>query len=150
MSSGDDPAIVQPECPGASFAAPTRMPWLSNSSPCQTDPVNATGYIGAAISIIAGCLGLIWPRQVSRTIGLQIPGKLGVSEVRATYGGLFIGAGVAVVSIANRDAALVLGTAWAGAFVARAISLLIDGSRAKENIAGLAIEGAMAILLCLA
>jgi hypothetical protein len=46
--------------------------------------MNALGYVGAIISIIAGCLGLIWPKQVSRTIGLQIPGRLGQSEVRAT------------------------------------------------------------------
>jgi hypothetical protein len=112
--------------------------------------VNTTGYIGAAVSIIAGFLGLIWPKQVSKTIGLQIPGRLGTSEVRATYGGLFIGAGTAVALIGNSDAALVLGAAWAGAFVARAISFVIDKSRTKENIAGLLIEGVMAILLILA
>lgn len=117
---------------------------------CKTQYMNATGYVGAMISIVAGCLGLIWPKQVSRTIGLQIPGRLGTSEVRATYGGLFIGAGVAVVLIADSDAALVLGAAWAGAFIARAISFVIDTSRTKENIAGLLIEGVMATLLILA
>ena len=76
--------------------------------------------------------------------------SLGQSEVRATYGGLFIGAGVAVVLIASSDAALVLGVAWAGAFIARAISFVIDKSRTKENIAGLLIEGVMAALLILA
>jgi hypothetical protein len=100
--------------------------------------MNAMGYVGAIISIIAGCLGLIWPKQVSRTIGLQTLGQLGQSEVRATYGGLF------------SDAALVLGAAWAGAFIARAISFVIDKSRTKENIAGLLIEGVMAALLILA
>ena len=112
--------------------------------------MNAFGYIGSFISVIAGCLGLIWPKQVSRIIGLQIPGRLGQSEVRATYGGLFIGAGVAVVLIASSDAALVLGAAWAGAFIARVISFVIDKSRTKENIAGLVIEGVMAALLILA
>jgi hypothetical protein len=112
--------------------------------------MNAMGYVGAIISIIAGCLGLIWPKQVSRTIGLQIPGRLGTSEVRATYGGLFIGAGLAVALIASSDAALVLGAAWAGAFIARAISFVIDKSRTKENVAGLVIEGVMAALLILA
>jgi hypothetical protein len=112
--------------------------------------MNATGYIGATFSIIAGFLGLIWPRQVSQTIGLQVPGRLGTSEVRATYGGLFIGAGLSVVFIASSDAALVLGAAWAGAFVARAISFIIDKSRTKENVAGLVIESVMAILLILA
>ena len=118
--------------------------------PCKTQYMNAMGYVGAIISIIAGCLGLIWPKQVSQTIGLQIPGRLGQSEVRATYGGLFIGAGLAVTLIASSDAALILGAAWAGAFIARAISFVIDKSRAKENVAGLVIEGVMAALLILA
>ena len=117
---------------------------------CKTEYMNAMGYVGAIISVIAGCLGFIWPKQVSRTIGLHIPGRLGQSEVRATYGGLFIGAGLAVVLIASSDAALVLGAAWAGAFVARAISFVIDQSRTKENVAGLLIEGVMAALLILA
>jgi len=112
--------------------------------------VNATGYVGAVLSIVAGCLGLIWPKQVSRTIGLQIPGRLGTSEVRATYGGLFMGIGLAVVVLASSDAALVLGAAWAGAFVARSLSFFIDRSRSKENIAGLVVEGVMALLLILA
>jgi hypothetical protein len=117
---------------------------------CKTRYMNALGYVGAIISIVAGFLGLIWPQQVSRKIGLQIPGRLGTSEVRATYGGLFVGAGTAVALIGNSDAALVLGAAWAGAFTARAISFVIDTSRSKENIAGLFIEGLMASLLILA
>ena len=112
--------------------------------------MNTLGYVGAIISMVAGCLGLVWPKQVSRTIGLQIPGRFGTSEVRATYGGLFIGAGLAVTLIASSDAALVLGAAWAGAFIARAVSFVIDKSRTKENIAGLLIEAVMAVLLILA
>ena len=108
------------------------------------------GYLGAVISILAGCIGLLYPKQVSRTIGLHIPGRLGRSEVRATYGGLFIGAGAAVLLIASSDAALVLGAAWAGAFLARLISFVIDKSRTKENFAGLIIEAVMAVLLILA
>lgn len=111
--------------------------------------MNAAGYAGAVISTLAGCLGLIWPAKVSTFIGLQLPGPLGVSEFRATYGGLFIGAGLATLLIGSREAALVLGAAWAGAFLARAISLIVDNSRSKENIAGLAIEGVVASLLLL-
>lgn len=111
--------------------------------------MSATAYVGAAISIAAGLLGLLWPRTVSRVIGLHIPGRLGLSEVRATYGGLFIGAGLSVILIGNRDAALVLGAAWAGAFLARTVSFVIDRSHTKENIAGLAIEAVIALLLLL-
>lgn len=111
--------------------------------------MNAAGYIGAAISVLAGILGLIWPRKVSAIIGLNLPGKLGVSEFRATYGGLFIGAGLATLLIGTHQAALVLGAAWGGAFVARAVSLVVDKSRSRDNLAGLVIEAAVAALLIL-
>ena len=87
---------------------------------------------------------------MNKVIGLRLAGLLGVSEFRATYGGLFIGGGLAVVLVQRGDAAAVLGTAWAGAFIARAISVVIDKSRSKENMAGLVIEAAMAALLRLA
>jgi len=109
--------------------------------------MNSLAYIGAAVSILAGTLGLFWPRQVSKTIGLGLPSQLAISEFRATYGGLFIGAGLAVLIIGSSDAAKVLGAAWAGAFVARAVSVVIDRSRSKENVAGLVIEATVAALL---
>ena len=112
--------------------------------------MNVLGFIGASISIIAGLLGFLWPNRVSKVVGLKIPSALGVSEFRATYGGLFIGGGLAVLVIQSGEAAAVLGCGWAGAFFARAISLLIDKSRSKENVAGLVIEAAMAALLLLA
>ena len=111
--------------------------------------MNAAGYVGATISVLGGLLGLIWPRRVSAIIGLDLPGKLGLSEFRATYGGLFIGAGLAVLLIGNSQGALVLGAAWGGAFVARAASLFIDKSRSRENLAGLVIEATVAALLIL-
>ena len=109
--------------------------------------MNTFATIGAGISVAAGVLGFLWPHPVSKTIGLGLPSRLAISEFRATYGGLFIGAGVAVLIIGSSDAARVLGAAWAGAFIARALSVVIDRSRSKENIAGLIIEAAVAALL---
>jgi hypothetical protein len=111
--------------------------------------LNSLAYIGAAVSILAGILGLFWPLEVSKTIGLGLPSQLAISEFRATYGGLFIGAGLAVLIIGSSDAARVLGAAWAGAFIARAVSVVIDRSRSKENIVGLVIEAAVAASLIL-
>ena len=111
--------------------------------------MNTFATIGAGVSVAAGVLGFLWPHQVSKVIGLGLPSTLAISEFRATYGGLFIGAGIAVLMIGSCDAARVLGAAWAGAFVARAASVVIDRSRSKENIAGLVIEAAVATLLLL-
>ncbi|MFZ9384930.1 MAG: DUF4345 family protein [Ilumatobacteraceae bacterium] len=112
--------------------------------------MSVLGYIGAIASVIAGLLGFFWPNQVSKVVGLRIPGLLGISEFRATYGGLFIGGGLAVLILQSDDAATVLGCGWVGAFIARAVSLVIDKSRSKENVAGLVIEAVMAGLLLLA
>jgi hypothetical protein len=112
--------------------------------------MNALGYIGSMLSVLAGVMGLLWPRPVSARIGLALPSPLGLSEFRATYGGLFIGAGGAVLVSGSTTAATVLGAAWGGAFVARALSVVIDRSRSKENAAGLVIEATMAALLLLA
>ncbi len=112
-------------------------------------PMQLPAVIGASVSVLAGLLGLTWPQQVSRVIGLELPGRLGVSEFRATYGGLFIGAGVAVLAIGSADAALVLGAAWLGAFAARVVSMVVDRNTSKENLAGCAIELVIGSLLVL-
>jgi hypothetical protein len=113
--------------------------------------MSVPAVLGATASIVAGLLGLIWPKRVSRVIGLELLGPLGVSEFRATYGGLFIGAGCAVLVIGSADAALVLGAAWLGAFAARVASVAVDRNASKENIAGCAIElgvGALLVFGC--
>jgi hypothetical protein len=112
--------------------------------------MNALGYAGGLLSAMAGLIGLLWPRQVSARIGLVLPTNLGVAEFRATYGGLFVGAGGAVVLSGSTAAATVLGAAWGGAFVARALSVVVDRSCSKDNAAGLVIEGVMAAMLLLA
>jgi len=109
--------------------------------------VTGLAYAGAVISVIGGILGLLFPRRVGSVIGLALPSTLGVSEVRATYGGLFLGAGIAVLVLGSSDAALVLGVAWSGAFAARAVSAVVDRSWSKENFAGLVIEAAVGFLL---
>ena len=109
--------------------------------------VSWTAYVGAGISVVAGLLGLLFPVQVSQVVGVTLPSRLGLSEFRATYGGLFIGAGAAVLTIGVREAALVLGFAWLGAFVARLLSAAVDRSVSRENVAGLAIELVVGLLL---
>jgi hypothetical protein len=107
-------------------------------------------YLGAAVSVLAGLAGLLWPQRISAAIGLQLPSTLGVSEFRATYGGLFAGAGAAVLLLASRDAALVLAAGWLGACAARFMSLVVDRSTSKENLAGLGVEAAIGTMLAFA
>jgi hypothetical protein len=109
--------------------------------------MNAFGYIGAVITIFGGVIGLLFPVPVSRRIGLSLNGVLGRSEFRATYGGLFLSAGVAAILIRSHDASLILACAWLGAAGGRSFSAVIDRSWSKENIAGIAIEVGIGSLL---
>jgi hypothetical protein len=106
----------------------------------EEQSVNILGYIGAGITILGGLIGLLFPTQVSRTIGLGLNGRLGRSEFRATYGGLFLAAGIAAIAINSDDATLLLACAWFGAAAGRSISAVIDQSWSKENVAGIIIE----------
>ncbi|MEN9591914.1 MAG: putative rane protein [Gemmatimonadota bacterium] len=107
--------------------------------------MNTFGYVGAAITIFGGIIGLMFPDRVSRTIGLSLNGRLGRSEFRATYGGLFLAAGVAAINAP--DSTLLLACAWLGAAAGRSISAIIDRSWSKENVAGIIIELAVGSLL---
>lgn len=103
--------------------------------------------IGATIILVLGLLGLIMPHQVSRTIGIKPVGRLGLSEVRATYGGLFIGLGLACLIFRTPELFAAVGIAWIAAALVRLGSIRFDGSRSSTNMAGLAVEAVIGLLL---
>jgi uncharacterized membrane protein HdeD (DUF308 family) len=101
-------------------------------------------YIAAILNIILGILAVILPERVGNFIGISASGDLGVSEIRATYGGLFIGLGTA--SLLENAGFFVLGSAWCCAGIARVVSMLIDKSRSWKMIAGVLMEISMGLL----
>ena len=103
-------------------------------------------YVGSALTCVLGLLALVSPVKVADALGLQPLGGLGLSEVRATYGGFFLAAGAAVL-VMGYPANLVLGLAWAGAACARAATLVLRRSRQWRNVVGVAFEGLVAVLL---
>ena len=103
--------------------------------------------LGAAVNVILGCLGLLFPQQVSRIVGIHPEGPLGISELRATYGGFFLCLGLGCLVTQSDHAFLVAGSAWSGAAVARLVSVVADKSRSRENIIGLLIEATVGLML---
>lgn len=103
-------------------------------------------YLGAAITCVLGLLALARPLQVATTLGLRPEGGLGMAEVRATYGGLFLAAGATVV-VVGYPANVVLGAAWGGAALARLISLAWPQSRQWRNLVGIGFEALLSLLL---
>ena len=103
--------------------------------------------VGALATLGLGGLGLGWPRQAAAWLGLAPLGLLGVSEVRATYGGLF--AALGAFAFVAQDAVVFtgLGAAWLGAAGGRLLSAVLDRSREPRNFAAGLLEGALGLLL---
>jgi hypothetical protein len=103
--------------------------------------------LGAAITLILGCLSLLFPERVSEIVGIRGQGPLGTSELRATYGGFFLCLGAGCLATQSEHAFMVVGAAWCGAAIARLISLVVDKSRSRENLLGLALEATIGAML---
>jgi hypothetical protein len=102
---------------------------------------------GAVVTAALGCLGMLFPAAVSRVLGIQPAGPLGISELRATYGGFFLCLGIGCVGTQSATVFAVVGAAWCAAAVARLLSLAVDGSRSSRNVAGIAFEASVGLAM---
>ena len=103
--------------------------------------------IGALITICLGVLGAVAPNTAGRLVSIAPLGGLGVSEVRATYGGLFIALGGACLAMDSPVAYSVAGIAWLGAASMRLASLLLDKGAFPKALGGAAVEALPGVLL---
>lgn len=103
--------------------------------------------LGALITFILGCLGVMFPERVSRILGISPDGPLGVSELRATYGGFFLCLGAGCLATQSDTVFMVAGSAWCGAAIARLMSVAADRSRSRENILGCIIEATIGLMM---
>ena len=98
---------------------------------------------GALVTALLGCLGLLFPAAVCRVLGVDTQGPLGVSEVRATYGGFFLCLGIGCFVAQSPSAFTVVGAAWCAAAAARVLSFAVDGSRSWQNVVGILFEASV-------
>lgn len=103
--------------------------------------------LGALACLSLGVMGLLAPMQAARLVGLAPVGRLGVSELRATYGGLFIGMGLACLVLDSPPAYGVAAAAWLGAAAGRGLSIVIDRNLSRMNIGGVLVEATIGVLL---
>jgi Domain of unknown function (DUF4345) len=103
--------------------------------------------IGAAITLALGVLGLVSPTSAAKLVGIKPDGVLGVSEIRATYGGFFIGLGLGCLWLQAPQAFLVAALAWIGAACARLLSVVLDRSLSVKNMGGIVLEAGIGALL---
>ena len=102
----------------------------------------------ALVSIGLGCFGWLAPRYTLETLDLQTNGStMGLSEMRASAGALFIGLGIGALYFSTPQAYAMVGFAWGGAAVGRITSILRDEASTRKTYVFAAIEVAVAALL---
>lgn len=82
-------------------------------------------------------------------VGIDFSEPRGKSEVRATYGGLFLGLGVFALVSQEPAAFRALGFGWLGAATVRIFSIIFDKAFGKLNIGGVLLEVIIGALLIL-
>ncbi len=103
----------------------------------------------AALATAAtGLLALVKPSAAYGFTGLNAAGVRGVSEIRAIFGGLFIGLGVAPFFL-GATAYVMLGIGYLAIAAARAFSIVFDKSYAQSNLISLGIEIVLGLILVL-
>ncbi|WP_298921550.1 DUF4345 family protein [uncultured Roseobacter sp.] len=87
----------------------------------------------ALISIALGIFGWLAPRYTMSTIDLRDGGStMGMSEVRAASGALYVLAGIGALALNTPDAYAMIGFIWAGGAIGRLTSLMLDGQSRKK------------------
>jgi len=107
--------------------------------------MTVTSNIGAAISLVLGIMAIIWPSKIATFTSVKSIGKEGVSEIRATYGGFFVGISLFGIVTQHPQAFVLLGCGWLCAAVVRFVTLFF-GFATPKNIGGVVFETVIGVL----
>lgn len=89
--------------------------------------------IFALLSIGLGVFGWLAPKYTMETLNLTAhTDTMGISEIRASAGALFVGMGVGALILGTPTAFAMIGFCWTGAAIGRITSILRDGATSKK------------------
>jgi len=91
--------------------------------------------IAAVASILFGVVALLMPKRTADAAFLKADTKEGEAEIRASWGGLFIGLGIAVLYLNTDDAYFVFGIAYAITALVRSGTWIRDRSLVNRTSA---------------
>ena len=106
-------------------------------------------WIAAVGTALTGVVLTVRPQLVSSFTGLEALNERGVTEIRAIFGGLFIGLGVAPLVLNSPEMYQLAGYAYLGAAVIRAVGIVIDRSGDRTNYITFLVEAVFGIILVL-
>ena len=102
---------------------------------------------GALVTTGLGAMALVRPSLAAAFVSIRPEGPLGVSEIRATYGGLFAALGSYALLRQQPEVFAIAGIAWIGAALGRTLSVVVDRNVAAKNLGAIAFEAAIGLLL---
>ena len=111
----------------------------------MTDTLN---LIAALLTIGFGLFGFLAPAYTASALDLAPTNStMGLSEMRASVGGLFVIAGLAAIWLGTPTAYAMVGFAFAGAALGRAVSLVLDDPPLLKVLIFSGIEALLALWL---
>jgi hypothetical protein len=110
--------------------------------------IDILNVIAALVTVVFGLFGFIAPRYTANTLDLAPTNStMGLSEMRASVGGLFVVSGLAALCLDAPLAYAMVGFAYAGAAAGRVVSLFLDKPPMKKLLVFGGIEAALALWL---
>ncbi len=110
--------------------------------------IDTLNIVAALLTIGFGLFGFLAPRFTAAALDLApTTSTMGLSEMRASVGGLFVVAGAAALWIATPLAYAMVGFCFAGAALGRGLSLLLDSPPLRKTLLFGGIEAALALWL---
>ena len=98
-------------------------------------------WIIALLTIGFGAIGFLAPRYTASALDMvPTPTTMGLSELRAGSGGLFVALGLYCLLSGDPMAYFMLGVAYVGAGAGRLLSILLDKPPMKKALTFLAFE----------
>lgn len=111
----------------------------------MTETINV---IAALLTIGFGLFGFLAPAYTAAALDLAPTNStMGLSEMRASVGGLFVVAGLAALILHTPLAYAMIGFAFAGAALGRVVSLMLDNPPVTKVLIFGGIEAALALWL---
>lgn len=110
--------------------------------------IETLNILSAFLTIGFGLFGFTAPRYTASALDLKTTkSTMGLSEMRASVGGLFVVAGLAALWLNTPLAYAMIGFAFAGAALGRLVSLLLDSPPLIKVLVFGGIEAALALWL---
>ncbi len=108
--------------------------------------IDVINICAAVLTIGFGLFGFVAPRYTAAALDLApTTSTMGLSEMRASVGGLFVVAGLAAIWLSEPVAYAMIGFAFVGAAIGRLVSLILDDPPRTKVIVFGGIEAALAM-----